>query len=472
MKNILISTFFLVLIYSCQKDEGVDVSWPRPEVSEKFAGGESSVDLDDYRSFSQHFSKFNNDEKYDFRLGNALFEQTWTEGKQATANRDGLGPFFNARSCNACHIKDGRGHVPAMGEVPSGLLLRLSKGLDGHGRQIGDATYGGQLQEAAIAEYKNNKDIEGEIKIDYSLISSAYPDGTTYSLRKPHYSIANLAFGDLESTTLISPRIAPVNLGLGLIDAINEADILKNQGNQASESDGISGKVNYAWHVNSSSYKIGRYGWKANQPTVKQQVAAAFNGDMGITNSIFRDDCPSSISAENCAKLPNGRDENGLEISDVNLARVTLYSSGAAVPMRRDFGSEKTNQGQQLFTEVQCVKCHVASYTTSNTAMSEAFKNQTIYPYTDLLIHDMGEALADGVPEFDANGQEWKTPALWGLGLLPAVNNHQQLLHDGRADGVEEAILWHGGEAEQSKEAFKNLSAEERAALIEFVNSI
>tara|TARA_B110001452_G_scaffold80987_1_gene66267 strand:- start:1426 stop:2817 length:1392 start_codon:yes stop_codon:yes gene_type:complete len=460
----LLTMLFSILIFSCSEDDIYEpVNDSTPNYQEEFPGGDGSIGLEDKRAFSQSFRNFQTSEQITFKSGNFLFENFWLEGVSNSAqNLDGLGPFFNARSCTGCHINDGRGRVPIGDENISGLLFRLHQNNSNSitGADLGDPTYGGQLQNLAISEIENLN--EGKLQVTYTEISGTYPSGESYSLRNPQYSIINANYGAFNS--VISPRIAPANLGLGLLEAISDEDLLKHEDEFDADEDGISGRPNYVWHIKNNKVKIGRFGWKASQPTVRQQVATAFNGDMGITTTIFPDDCPSTIDEKYC--------DNLIEVDDTDLEAITLYSSGLAVPFRRSFNKENTNKGQQLFSEIQCAACHVPKHITGNIGISDAFKNQTIFPYTDLLLHNMGNDLADNANDFKASGNEWRTPPLWGIGLVPIVNGHQELMHDGRARNVEEAILWHGGEAKNSKQQFKNLTKIQRQQLIDFVNSI
>ena len=229
--------------------------------------------------------------------------------------------------------------------------------------------------------------------------------------------------------------------------------------------DGISGRIHMIWNADTGEFVVGRFGWKAAAPSVLQQSANAFLGDIGITSSMHRDqNCPEAQTA--CAAAVSGGDP---EVSDQRLADVVFYTQTLAPPAARGYAERK--DGAELFFAAGCHRCHVPRITTGKHEI-EALSGQVILPYTDLLLHDMGPELADHSPEHDASGSEWRTPPLWGIGLIPAVNDHQRLLHDGRARGVAEAILWHGGEAESSREAFRNMSAEDRQALIDFINSL
>lgn len=305
---------------------------------------------------------------------------------------------------------------------------------------------------------------EGEFDIIYQNISGEFSDGESYSLQKPLYSLKNLNYGDIDASIQISPRVGQQMIGLGLLEAISEGDLLANADPSDADQDGISGKPNYVWDVSNHQLSIGRFGWKANQPSLRQQVAGAFLGDIGITSSLFpTNNNPANVTTAN---------EDELDISDDDLRKVVLYASTLAVPAQRNHKDENVIKGKQLFTQLECQKCHVMQFKTSIHKEISALSNQKIHPYTDLLLHDMGNELADNRPDYQANGNEWRTPPLWGIGLIETVNNHTFFLHDGRARNLTEAILWHGGEAQKSQENFKKLSKTEREQLITFLNSL
>lgn len=393
----------------------------------------------------------------------------------STAGRDGLGPTFNAQSCSSCHGHDGRARPPlGADDAERGVLLRLSLPEEFRdlyaprspvGSPVPDPRYGGQLQDRAILGVP----AEGEIVIAYEEIQGEYADGEAYTLLKPIYAVDDLAFGPLHEGIMISPRIAPSVFGMGLLEAIAEAEIRARADPADADGGGISGRVNEVWSVETDGLALGRFGWKANVPTVRQQSAGAFHGDIGITSSLFPDqNCPAAQTA--CRGAPDGAaSATEREVSDERLEQVVFYTRTLAPPAARDY--EGREEGAALFFAASCHRCHTPRHVTDEYPIA-ALSGRTIFPYTDLLLHDMGEGLADGRPDFDASGSEWRTAPLWGIGLIPTVNGHTRLLHDGRARDVAEAILWHGGDAEASREAFRSLSAEERQALIDFINSL
>jgi len=400
-----------------------------------------------------------------FFAGNGFFNQPWVEAPSSTASRDGLGPLFNARSCAACHFKDGRGRPPLESSEPFlGLLLRLSvSGTGQEGAPIPEPTYGGQLQPFSI----QGVPAEGRPIVTTTEVDGEFDDGEPFSLAVPQYDILDLAHGPLAPTAELSPRVAPAMIGLGLLQAIPLDRLRSLADPDDDDGDGISGRLNHVWSEEKKTITIGRFGWKAEQPTVRQQAAGAFLGDIGITTSLF--------SAQTCTEtqdackqaIPGGSPE----LSDALLHRVDVYSRLLAVPVRVQYNSEDVLRGKTLFRDLGCAGCHTPSHQTGPSDLRE-LSDQTIWPYTDLLLHDMGAALSDNRPSFSASGNEWRTPPLWGLRLFETVNQHNRLLHDGRARGVVEAILWHGGEGKDSQQAFVSLSANDRALLVAFVESL
>ncbi|MEM6966197.1 MAG: di-heme oxidoredictase family protein [Bacteroidota bacterium] len=435
------------------------------EDGEELLGGTGTVFIANNSSgaFSFPNPNLNDEQGLDFFTGNSLFNQSWVTAGASTTARDGLGPMFNARSCSSCHLKDGRGRPPKVnGERGHGLLIRMATGNDEQNGAIADKNYGTQLQDQAI----QGMEAEADFKISYDTLRGKYPDGTSYTLLHPQYEIIDLQEGEITATEF-SPRVANQIIGMGLLEAIDEATLLELADEADEDGDGISGRPNYVWNVETQSNTIGRFGWKANQPNLKQQVASALAGDMGITSSLFpNENCPPSV---NCDELPNGGTP---EISDKNLEKMTLYASSLAVPARRNWDDRDVLKGKALFETANCTSCHTPKITTGQHPIFEAFSEETIRPYTDLLLHDMGEGLADGAGDYLATGKEWRTPPLWGIGLFKIVNEHTNYLHDGRARNLEEAILWHGGEAEASKDAFMNMSKKERTQLIKFLESL
>lgn len=441
---------------------------PDIDPREEFPGGTGSTSDFSVQAFSHPMSGTTGQLRRDFNVGNSFFNKVWVSSTAATTARDGLGPIYNAVACSSCHFKDGRGRgLPEnAGPVDVSLLFRLRVRVMGSTEVIAHPVYGGQFQPQGVMGVPG----EGVAVVKYEKIKLEYQDGIFAELLKPVYEFIKLNFGPLGTETISSPRVAPQMIGLGLVEAIAEKDIIQNEDPFDADGDGISGRANRVYSVVHHDVRLGRFGWKAGKPSLLEQNAAAFNGDIGITSPLFpKEECTDS--QPECLK---NQSENDIPMDRLNL--VTIYSALLAVPQRRDFTDGQVTKGRELFHQVNCVSCHTASYTTSADAPAEILKNQRIYPYSDFLLHDMGDALADDSVEVNneeiASTREWRTPPLWGAGLLQTVNGHTRYLHDGRARNLEEAILWHGGEAQKSKEAFMNLSGTEREDLILFLKSL
>jgi CxxC motif-containing protein (DUF1111 family) len=462
--NLFVLLLLIVLLVACTSPQNPD---PKPieDASEELSGGATTVFDVSENAFGFPARNLSEPRRSEFFVGNSFFNQNWVGSPASTTARDGLGPLFNARSCSGCHFKDGRGRPPEAGEEMLSMLLRLSiPGEGDNGAPKPEPRYGGQLQNFAVQGAMP----EGVPRVSYEELAGTFADGEAYSLRKPTYRIDNLAYDALHPQTLISPRVAPQMIGMGLLEAISETDVLANADERDANNDGISGRPNYVWNAQERRAGLGRFGWKANQPTILQQTAGAFNGDIGITTRMFPAHGHSPVQSA-LDTLPNG----GLpEIADSTLAKVALYSRTLAVPARRGLNDARVIRGKQIFQTSRCQACHVQSFTTSVFAEVAELSRQKIYPFTDLLLHDMGADLADNRPDFRASGTEWRTPPLWGIGLFRAVNKHTYYLHDGRARNLSEAILWHGGEAAKSRDAFKAASKADREALLFFLLSL
>ncbi len=441
----------------------------------------SSVSRDAFSQPSQAIS-FEGEQK--FRIGNSIFRKLWISAPSSTDSSDGLGPLYNARGCQNCHLKDGRGHPPT-GNYPEddavSMFLRLSvppqteeqKRLiaERRAKVIGDPVYGGQLQDFAV----QGLPIEGRMHISYADKPVKLADGTKVTLRSPAYSVTDLGYGPLHKDVMLSPRVAPQMIGLGLLEAIPEADIRAKVDPDDRNGDGISGRTNEVWSIEEGKVALGRFGWKAGNATVRQQSAEAFAGDIGIGNPLVASGSGECTAAQTaCRDAPTGDSarHDGHEIGRELFDLVVFYSQNLAVPPRRAPARSEVLAGKTLFSQIGCAGCHTPSHRTAEVKGQPHLSNQIIWPYTDLLLHDMGDGLADNRPEGLADGREWRTSPLWGIGLTQAVSRHTFYLHDGRARSLEEAIVWHGGEAQASRDAFARLSAEERQALVEFVKSL
>lgn len=460
-KNTIFKVVYLVILVfvSCSKDEGYTPVIPNVEERIK-AGGETTIFERGFFSFDNPASNLNKTNLAMHLAGDGEFEQVFV-----TAPSDvnpGLGKVFNNVSCIDCHPKDGRAPFPTDINERSGFFLRTSiPGMNAHGGPNPVPHFGAQLQNQAVYGVTP----EAKFTVTYTDVPVTFADGTVVLLKKPTYGITD-TYTTFPSNAMLSPRIGPPVFGLGLLEAIKESDILAKQDINDADGDGISGKANYVWDIETKTMKLGRFGWKANTATVMHQSAEAYNQDMGITNYLF----PIESSYGQTNGEQNLNDDP--EISNEVLDNVALYCRTLAVPAARNLTEPKVVRGYELFEAAKCASCHTPKHVTGTFNGVPAISNQVIYPYTDMLLHDMGEGLADGRPDFLATGNEWKTRPLWGIGLTETVNGHTNFLHDGRAKNIEEAILWHGGEAKKSQEYYRNLSKSDREALLAFVNSL
>ena len=455
----------------------------KPENFELLPGGAATtkklVNRDIFSQFSANLS-FEDQER--FNLGNGFFTKVWVSAPASTQASDGLGPLFNSRGCQNCHLKDGRGHPP-MGASDDGvsMFLRVSvppktdaeKQLLATGQEnvIPEPTYGTQLQNFAVPGLV----AEGQMKVTYKDLPVTLGDGTVVTLREPTYEVADLGYGPMAKDVELSPRVAPQMIGLGLVEAIPQEDILANADPDDANHDGISGKPNWVKDALSGQIMLGRFGWKDGAPTIRTQSAGAFDGDIGISTPLNNKpygDCTAAEAA--CLKMPTGESPQlGVsEAPDPILDLVTFYSQNLAVPARRDIADPAVLRGKEAFYGIGCVSCHTPKFVTSRNAINDNQKFQLIWPYSDFLLHDMGDGLADYREEAQATGFEWRTAPLWGIGLTQAVSGHTFLLHDGRARNLTEAILWHGGEAQKARDAFANLPKSARDDLLAFVGSL
>ncbi len=434
------------------------------------SGGATTLAVADQNAFNRAAPNLSPQNDQEHRRADRVFADDFNP---AGSNNDpGLGPIFNSERCEGCHIRNGRGAQPPPGQPLQTMLLRVSiPGADAVGGPNPAPGFGGQLQDKAI----NGVAPEAGVSIAQTVITGAYADGTPYSLLQPVFSLFN-PYIPLPPDLLISPRVAPAVFGLGLLEAVPESTILALADEFDADGDGISGRPNRVWNVVTGQQAVGRFGWKAGQPTLLQQSAAAFRNDMGVTNPLFDTD-PSTGQAQDDG-LPDDPEING---NTLDLA--AFYVQTLAVPARRNVNDPTVLRGEEVFHGAGCAKCHVPTLVTGahvaptsvpgdNGGRIAELDGQTIHPFTDLLLHDMGPGLADNRPAFTATGQEWRTAPLWGAGLSQVVNGHTRYLHDGRARNLAEAILWHGGEGQTSKVMFENLPATDRDALLAFLGSL
>lgn len=447
---------------------------------ERPAGAATVRVSNDANAFSKPSGNVSFEDELTFKLGNGLFKKLWVSSPSSTLASDGLGPLFNARSCQRCHIKDGRGHPPENdADNRVSMFLRISipgdqsnaiAEIEDYIATLPDPNYGAQLQDFAVQGHA----AEYTLSISYDEEILLLADGTEVSLRHPTYEATNLGYGPLHPDAMLSPRVAPQMIGLGLLEAIPAADILANADPEDANGDGISGRPNIVWSVEFDQPMLGRFGLKAGNPTIMQQSAGAFSGDIGISNPLFpagAGECTGLQTA--CLDAPHGdKDDRVYEIDANGMDLVTYYSRNLGVPARRDTADPTVLRGKKVFYETGCISCHTPSFVTHRLQDQPEQSFQLIWPYSDLLLHDMGPALADNRPEARATGQEWRTPPLWGIGLTEQVSGHSYFLHDGRARSLLEAVLWHGGEAAPHRDAVMTMPTADRDALISFLESL
>lgn len=416
------------------------------------------------RTFSHPAPALNTAQRQTFDQGNRLFNTNWVPAGAKGSAFTGLGPLYNRSSCVACHVRDGRGQPPNQAQPSLSLLIRISlPGIAAHGAPTPVPGYGLQINDQALPGVPP----EANVAIAWREIPGLYGDGEPFSLRAPLLRIANAAYGDLPADLQTSIRVAPAVFGLGLIEALSDSAIVALADPDDLNHDGISGRVNSVYSKHMGRFAIGRYGWKANIATLQDQTLDAALFDIGLTSEqVPQQNCEATQSA--CLQAIIGP---APELSLAMTAKITAYLRMLGVPKPRPATSESAH-GATLFRDFQCAACHVDRLTTDAHSGLKHLHNQIFRPYTDLLLHDLGEDLSDQRPDFAASGSEWRTAPLWGIGLIPSVNGHNFYLHDGRARGIAEAILWHGGEAQAAKERFRNASSAERRALIAFVERL
>lgn len=408
-----------------------------------------------------------NDEQYDkFILGRSFFVIPWVEAPSATTARDGLGPLFNANTCVSCHEGNGRGNLYSKKELTSrSLVARLSIPSNGSVEHeellhkngfIPNPVYGSQVAINGI----HGVDFEARIDLDFEKKEVVFPDGEIAELLKPKYKLIDKNYGEISKNTAITYRLAQSLHGLGLIEKISNKDILKNADEFDENKDGISGRANIVYSKKSKKEELGKYTWKASVATVIEQVAAAASNDMGLTSMYFQNDTCTDSQID-CLNAPKAKDKE--DITPLRLEAITYFIENTKIYKPKK--TKEFKEGLEIFESIGCVKCHANNFKTSD--------DQLISPYSDFLLHDMGKDLDDGRTEFKASSFEWRTAPLWGVSLHEKINKKKpRLMHDGRARTFQEAILWHGGEANSVKENYMNSSKETREKLLKFLGSI
>jgi CxxC motif-containing protein (DUF1111 family) len=447
--------FVLILflgVTSCSPDNDIEI------LEGELAGGATTVFSGGSKAFAQPAPNLTTDNLARHNNGDVDFEAVFVSNPSPV--NGGLGSIFNNTSCVSCHTTDGRAAFPSDINALSGIFLKISlPGKGEHGAPVGVPGFGTQLQHQSNYGYEK----EAWLRVQFTDSIVYFTDGEYVTLRKPTFSIID-PYMAMPAIVNISPRIGMPVFGLGLLEAIPEASILAHADEFDTNSDSISGKPNYVWDVVNNKISLGRFGWKAGTPGILLQAAGAYNEDMGLTNPVKP--IESSFGQSN-----HDPSSPSPEITQSTLDDVTFYCQTLGVPAARNTSDPQVVHGRRIFDKIQCNACHIPSFTTGHAAIQEV-SNQKIFPYTDMLLHDMGEGLADHREEFEASGREWKTRPLWGIGLTEITSGHTNFLHDGRARSITEAILWHGGEANPSKESFRKLSKGDRDALLKFINSL
>lgn len=463
-------------------------------------GGDTGINISSAESYSKPSSNLTASRKGSFFIGNAFFRQPWVVAPASTDSRDGLGALFNVAACQSCHIKDGRGHAPMSADDDAdSLLIRLAMPAttDEQRQQLQNSLiekvvhpmYGGQLQDRGI----QGVPAEARIAVQWTDKPVTFADGHVETLRAPTFKLTNPGYGAFDDEVMVSPRIALPMIGLGLLEQIPDEDIKKqavrnDKNNTDKKIDDISGKFNWVMDPQTGKHALGRFGWKAGQTKLLTQNQSAFNEDMGLTSNI-RPHEPCMPMQTACREAVTGADGQGggkppVEVSDDVAKFVEFYTRNLAVPHRRNADDKLVLAGKKRFYDMGCQSCHTPRYQLPKTDDDHLEQHgQVIYPYTDLLLHDMGDGLADRTiagklpskdiqVEFLANSYEWRTPALWGIGLAQTVDPQATFLHDGRARTLMEAVLWHGGEAKNQQQKVLKLDKQGRAELNAFLNSL
>lgn len=412
------------------------------QTREECLGGETTVFDTGPTAFGRALANLDPLRWNEFRAAKARFLREWPE----------RGPWADAVSCAECHFHDGRGPRPDQVDGPA-HLVRLGRPSPG-----GDPVYGIQLRRTGYGV-----PAPARFGVEWEEIRGRYPDGEAYALRRPTVRVSQLAYGPLDPETRMSLRVPPAVFGLGLLEAVPEQEIRRLADPEDADGDGVSGKVQQVRDALTGQTVLGRFGWKASQPSLAAQSAAALLADLGVT-------APGASRLADRVELDG--EERQPEIGESEVTALVRYLRALAVPARRRWTEPVVRQGEGLFATIGCAACHRTQIITGELPGWPELTRQTIRPYSDLLLHDLGPQLADAVEEGAASGSEWRTPPLWGLGLVSTVSSQAGLLHDGRARSAEEAILWHGGEADGARERFRRLPRQTRAALLEFLDTL
>lgn len=350
------------------------------------------------------------------------------------------------------------------GRVPAALVLQLSRRLPAGQGTAPDPVYGENINPSAIEGVVP----EAEVSVEWQIETGRYPDGTVYELRRPRFQISKLGYGPFAADTVISARLAQPIIGVGLLEAIPESELLRLADPEDRDGDGVSGRPNWV-RTPSGERALGRFGWKASQSSVLSQTVAAAHAEMGLTTTWHP--LPACTSLQRECREAAAR-TGSPELADADVARLVHFQRALGVPARRATIEPGVTRGAALFVSTGCASCHRTTFRVADVPGLPALTGATIHPFTDLLLHDMGADLADDSSAAEASGAEWRTPPLWGLSRTREVVGEVSLLYDGRARSVEEAILWHGGEAEAARARFMHLSRADREALLSFLGTL
>lgn len=450
--------------------------------------GQATTALSPFPSSDRPAPNLPLDEKPRFYAGRALAHQPWVKAPTTTTARDGLGPLYNARACLNCHPNGGKGQAPAAANdaLVRGLVRLSIPGTEPRLGAVPEPVYGLQLQTRSTALNHQLRDRphptagdtpvnavppEASVHLHWQTRNFDYPDGQQVRLRRPQLRLSHLGYGPLHHDARFSLRVAPPLHGAGLVELIADSDIAALEDPGDRDGDGISGKRNRVWDPRTDRPAPGRFGYKANRASLESAVAGAFADDLGISNRLFPHQ-PCSAAQLGCARQPHGAHLGQVELPDNLLALVVDYVRNLGVPARRGASLPAVQAGGRLFAQAGCARCHQPRFKTAKSTTHPHLGEQVIWPYCDFLLHDMGPELADQRPDYGASGSEWRTTPLWGAGLAQKISGESSYLHDGRALTLEEAILWHGGEAQHSRDRFVSWPRKKRAQLLSFVASL
>ncbi|MET0400952.1 MAG: di-heme oxidoredictase family protein, partial [Cystobacter sp.] len=459
-----------------------------PLPSSTLLGGEASVSYnyseEPHRVFQQMANNIGIADTQRFVEGRRLFHTSFVDGKHSespdinppfTAHAQQLGPRYNNIRCIACHTLNGRSAVPTLGAPLDTVAIETAAASSAAG-VTPDPTYGLNVQQRATST--GAPDYSVSVK-SYEKTSRTLADGEALELQKPVYAFK----GPVPAQ--FSVRQAPQVIGGGLLEAVDETTILARADPDDRDGDGVRGVPNWVIHPETGQRHLGRFGWKASKASLRHQAADALLKDMGVTSPLYKSlACQRGTASCNAAAPAPSVSESELERLSDYLALLGVpaqrslrsgFMDGIRVSPEHDVDPPRITAGAALFAQAGCATCHAPQLQTGSTHRLAELRDQTIRPYTDLLLHDLGPGLADTLTQGQAGPSLWRTAPLWGLGSLKYVQGGAQnvrYLHDGRARTLMEAIAWHGGEADASRLRFEALSRTDRAAVLAFLESL